>query len=346
MKVMPKKWTNEAIAKEAKKYETRNEFQKGNNSAYNAARSQGILDKVCKYMKPVYKNWSNAAIAKEAKKYQTRGEFKKGSDGAYQAARRRGIIEAVCSEMHRAGNRMLRFVYAYLYLDTMQAYVGITYNLTTRQRDHESANTRLGKLLRTGAEYEYVETTEVVDVDSAGLMEQDWLEYYQNQGFEMLNIAKTGGTGGGTAKWTPASIEKEAKKYQSRNEFKKGSDGAYQAARRLKIMDKVCSQMTAAYTSWDKDSIAKEAKKYQSRNEFQQGSYGAYQAAQRRGILDDVCKHMTPVYKRWDKDSIEKEAKKYQSRKAFEKGNTSAYQAALRLKIMDDVCKHMPKRRA
>jgi len=44
-------------------------------------------------------------------------------------------------------------------------------------------------------------------------------------------------------KWTVETIQKEADKYQTRKEFKKGSPNAYQAACNRKIMDNVCKHM-------------------------------------------------------------------------------------------------------
>lgn len=51
---MRTKWTYEMISEEAKKYETRWEFQKVNSGAYKAARKRGILDEVCAHMKYVH----------------------------------------------------------------------------------------------------------------------------------------------------------------------------------------------------------------------------------------------------------------------------------------------------
>lgn len=44
-------------------------------------------------------------------------------------------------------------------------------------------------------------------------------------------------------KWTEASVREEAKKYNTRKEFNKGNQSAYQAARKLEILDAVCAHM-------------------------------------------------------------------------------------------------------
>jgi hypothetical protein len=45
------KWTDKKLRKEALKYTTRAEFQKGSGAAYNAALKRGILDEICSHMK-------------------------------------------------------------------------------------------------------------------------------------------------------------------------------------------------------------------------------------------------------------------------------------------------------
>jgi len=142
-------------------------------------------------------------------------------------------------------------------------------------------------------------------------------------------------------KWTYEKIAEEAKKYEMRNCFKSGNESAYNAARRLGILDKVCSHMKHLHISWTYEMIGEEAKKYKTRNEFEKGSRGAYRAAKRRNILDEVCYHMTPVRISWTYEMIAEEAKKYQSRRKFYEGSRSAYNAASRRDILDDVCSHM-----
>ena len=43
-------WTKERCKEETLKYNTRSEFQKGSESAYQAARKNGWLDDICKHM--------------------------------------------------------------------------------------------------------------------------------------------------------------------------------------------------------------------------------------------------------------------------------------------------------
>ena len=78
------KWSYEKCYNEAKKYENRGEFRKGNLSAYNAAQRNKWLDDFFgeSGVKPYgYWNYDNCRI--EAKKYTSRSEFQRGCISAY-----------------------------------------------------------------------------------------------------------------------------------------------------------------------------------------------------------------------------------------------------------------------
>jgi hypothetical protein len=142
--------------------------------------------------------------------------------------------------------------------------------------------------------------------------------------------------------WTFERVHEETLNYKTRSVFQKGSPRAYDAARRLGIMDQVCSHMPKLILqSHTADSIAAEALKYETRYAFRKGSHNAYNAAQRRGIMDKVCAHMKPVQQSHTTESVAAEALKYETRKAFEKGSPGAHAAAQRLGIYEQVCAHM-----
>ena len=105
-------------------------------------------------------------------------------------------------------------------------------------------------------------------------------------------------------KWTDEAIAAEAAKYTTRRAFEKGSQAAYQAARRRGILDQVCAGMTAQRVSWTEELLFAEAAKYTTRKAFEKGSRAAYSAAQKRGILDQVCADMESGYCSTDNDVV------------------------------------------
>lgn len=90
-------WKNkENMMNEAKKYSTKEEFQKGNLTAFLAAYRYGYIDNMYwlvrqKQHKKGY--WTYDTIEKEAVKYNTKTEFFKGNQTAYRAALKLGIID-------------------------------------------------------------------------------------------------------------------------------------------------------------------------------------------------------------------------------------------------------------
>lgn len=140
--------------------------------------------------------------------------------------------------------------------------------------------------------------------------------------------------------WNYDILQKEALKYQSRQQFNKNNPRAYKAAYRKNLLDEICSHM-AGNIMWDKEMIYKEALKYDTRANFQKLSPKAYEAARKRKLLDDVCVHMLSMNNSWTHESLKTEALKYNSRKEFSNNNKKAYEAAYRKNILDEICTHM-----
>ena len=90
-------WKNrENMMKEAKKYTSKEEFQKGNLYAFLAAHKYGYIDEFFWMVKQKqHKNgyWTYENIEKEALKYNTKTEFFHGNQTAYRAALKLGIID-------------------------------------------------------------------------------------------------------------------------------------------------------------------------------------------------------------------------------------------------------------
>lgn len=90
-----RKWTESAVMKEARKYKTRSEFAKHNDSAYRAALRNNLLDKMdwFKSNKKPKGYWTFEHVALESKKYETKTDFQKGSYGAYKTALRNDWLD-------------------------------------------------------------------------------------------------------------------------------------------------------------------------------------------------------------------------------------------------------------
>ena len=86
----------ENMMNEAKKYKTKEEFKKGNLTAFFAAYRYGYIDEMTWLVKQKQhkKNyWTYENIKNEALRYNTKTEFSKGNNTAYKAALKLGIID-------------------------------------------------------------------------------------------------------------------------------------------------------------------------------------------------------------------------------------------------------------
>ena len=85
-------WTPDTLAVEALKYNTRKEFQKGNNSAYTVAKRIGVYDSICGHMEVKWVERTDAEIVAAASRFTSLQEFQEKARSFYTLANRRGMI--------------------------------------------------------------------------------------------------------------------------------------------------------------------------------------------------------------------------------------------------------------
>lgn len=107
-------------------------------------------------------------------------------------------------------------------------------------------------------------------------------------------------------KWTLDKCQNEARKYKTKQEFRKGNAGAYKYASDnglLKTFDWF-KEIRKPNGYWTRERCEKESRKYNSKKDFSKGCPAAHAAAERRGWLNDFS---WLVKKRFDieKDRID-----------------------------------------
>jgi len=331
-------WTKENCLQESLKYKTRVEFWKGSSGAYISSRKNGWLDEVCGHMvelnKP-YGHWNiKENCLQESLKYKTRTEFKR-SGSAYDASRKNGWLDEICGHMEVVGNLKMRGIYVFEFEDN-HAYVGLTYDFKRRYNEH--MNNIDGVVYKhieeTNLTPKFIQLTDYMDEELASKEETMWENKYKSNGWNILNIMKTGGLGG-FSKWDYDSCKKEALKYKTRNEFRKGSRGAYILSCKNGWLNDICGHMVELRKPngyWTKKNCLQESLKYKTRLEFQKGSSGAYDASWKNKWLDELCSHMVELKKpknHWGiKENCRKESSKYKTRSEFYKGSSGAHNSS------------------
>ena len=125
--------------------------------------------------------------------------------------------------------------------------------------------------------------------------------------------------------WFLENITKEALKYETRKDFCVNSGSTYNAARKLGILDKVCSHMKRKQVynkKYNLENITKEALKYNTKNEFRRKSNAYYSAMLRLDITDEVCSHMEVINRRWTNIDLFSEALKYDTKSEFRRNSS------------------------
>jgi len=140
----------------------------------------------------------------------------------------------------------------------------------------------------------------------------------------------------------------EAKKYTNKSDFQNGSGSAYNASKKWKWLDEVCSHMEGYKPKgyWTLENCHIEAKKFNTRCKFRIGSPSAYTIVCKYGWLDEVCSHMIDIVnpkEYWTKERCREIALKCKSRGEFNKKYYSAYNIARLNGWLDEICPHLPR---
>lgn len=241
-------WNKKRCEEEARKYKTKNDFQKINGSAYMAALKNNWLDEY-EWFENGYelagKNntvWTFEKCKEVALKYDNLTDFYEKSSNVYNITRKRGWLSnfdwLVRKENIHIGHR--DNVYAYVFSEYNSIYIGRTVNISIRDNRHHtderSTVNRFAKQNNT--------CIPKMTILESGLTLEDGLEkedYYVNKyrsdGWNVLNKAKTGKRSGAIGclnshKWNRKTCYEEAKKYNSRTQFCRENGSAYHVARK------------------------------------------------------------------------------------------------------------------
>ncbi len=345
---MAKKWNYDTCFELAKKCNSKGELKAANYQAYHVARINGWLDDYT-WFKAKYKPsgyWTRENCYNEAKKYKSSVDFRKNAAVAYMfATRNNWIADYTWLGKGVLSKKRIYVVYCYKDEDTNAVYVGLTNNLRQRHWQHCNGILKNGER-RYDIVYRYFQSIgkdvpqPVIKkgelyAKEAQQYEKQYLKQYKDDGFVVLNLAKAGSLGA-YGKWSKEMCYNEAKKYQTREEFKFGNNSAYNAARRNGWIDEYTWFLSPF--RWTKELCYEEAKKARSKSEFKRNSSAAYSNARTNGWLGDYTWfiELRKSNGYWNRKTCYEEAKKYKSRKEYEDKAGSAYNISLKKGWLND----------
>lgn len=97
-KLKKTKWTIQLLQEKSIKYDKRSQLKKNDTAAYRAAIKMGVLDQICKHMKPSF-HWNKNIVFKKAKLYNNKKEFIEQALDYYTWLDQRDLVKDACAHM-------------------------------------------------------------------------------------------------------------------------------------------------------------------------------------------------------------------------------------------------------
>lgn len=291
-----KKWDYENTYNEAKKYKSRSEFKKGKLWAYKSACFHKWLDDYFWMNKPVQPYTIEQCI-EIAKKCKSKKEYSEKCQACYKKAREMGFLNMFTWFKHpvitkQDPNAKIYWIYGYFDYDNKAVYIGLT-KCKSRDKQHRSFNHKTGYdsvmtyFLNVGKELPPQTIIEKgLTPSEAQKQEEYYVEYYQQNGWYIINKAKTGSLGSSGYKWYKETILKESKKYNTLREFSEGNVSCYAAAIRFDLL-KEMKWLKRERHFWTYEECYSEAIKYKFAVDFKNKNGAAYLASIRNGWYKD-----------------------------------------------------------
>ena len=180
-----------------------------------------------------------------------------------------------------------------------------------------------------------------LSVNGAKIKENEWSKTYENMGYHLLNVAKTGefssSIGGKSNKWTKDAVINESKKYDNKNDFRKNSSTAYACALKYKLLDEM-TWLKPKHIMWTDDMVINESKQYKTRNEFRLKCPCGYAYVRRNNLFNQMpWLEESKTGKKWNKENVLEIVKQYDSIKEFRDNYSYLYEIARKNKWLKDI---------
>ena len=301
------KWTYEACYELAKQCVSRSDFKKHNAQAYKVSRINGWLDDYTWFRSgfEIYYEtgikWTYENTKEESKKYTSRQEFCDNCVGGYTRALKQGWLDdftwlkpKLIKEAKSHGS--VYWVYGYFDFRNKVCYIGLSRDKARhwRHTQKDSKGKYDSAMSYFNDSYGYLPEPTIIEenltAEEAQNKEAYYVAFFNDKGYTILNIMKTGSLGSAIIKWDENSCFEEAKKYTTLSDFYTNSASTYKNAKENGWIDNY-TWLERNYVKrgfWQiHDNCLEEAKKYKTRKQFQIGNSSAYTSAIKHGWLDE-----------------------------------------------------------
>lgn len=243
----------------------------------------------------------------EGRKYQSLREFSVRNSAAYRFAVKNGWIDEIAQAydpkaIYASYEERIHLIYVYLFEEQNAVYIGRTVNLKHRDSAHRNGTNHTNGKKYFDSVYRFahdhgVEVPEPMVIESGLNAEESqeregyWVEYHKENGYEVINRARTGkgsSSLGARVIWTYEKCKETAASFSSKYEFKAAHVGAYNACIKNKwINDFFKTNKNKPKGYWDDfENCKKETEIFKTPREFRLAEPFGYNACRKNGWLD------------------------------------------------------------
>ena len=335
------KWTKPKVFEEARKYQSRSEFDAKCAGAYTVATKRGWIEQMSwmkeKWSHPTPK-WTKETVFEESKKYSTRREFEENASSAYSKALQHSWLDEMTWLVlkRKSWTKEEVFDESKKYNSRAAFSKGApgAYGIARREKwldempwlvVRTTYDSMKDSIFDEARKYYSIEEFKKGNPDFYAIaLKKRWLK-------EMIWLDPVR-----RLQLTKEEVFNLSKHYKSKASFYKGNRDVYYYAKKNGWLDEMTWFITP-HGKWTKEEVFEESRKYSSRKDFENGSRGAYNAARTNKWLDEMPWLVRIHHDIWTKEEIFEESKKYSSRKKFSEGNGTAYGIARRKKWLDEM---------
>lgn len=305
--------------------------------------------------------WNKEKCLEYAKKCTTKMEFRTKFPKAYSACWRYKWFDEIT--WFEPTNYSINYsckeyvIYSYEISILKSVYVGLTKNIKRRDKQHRNGSKHSNGTINYSSLYTFCYMNKVsipaykilnnnLDCKQCQVLEKEWIDYYKSNGWNIINIAPTGlnvSSIGSIPKWNYDMCYEEAKKYDSKTNFKHNSSGAYASACKngwindYIWLSKNLNNNTHKKNYWNYETCFEEAKKYNSKKEFEQKSETSFKVAVKNKWLNDYTWFVNPKKNRnyWNYETCFEASKQCKNKKEFSIKYNRAYKLSLQNKWLN-----------
>ncbi len=245
--------SNEELAAIASKYDVLREFREKDTVMYTIIHKRGLFNELCGHMKrEVPKGRSDKELADIASRYTIAKEFREKEPSVYAAIVDRGLTEKLCGHMQyevrkdMSDEMLAEIASRYDTLKDFRKCDGSAYTLIIRRGLYDKLCGHMEREVNYYTEEELAERAKKFK-HRIDFYNQDRKAYDSAHARGLLDkicahmerLVKPVGY------WTKERCQKEAKKYKTKEEFRKGNKSAHGAAQKNGWLDEICSHMEA-----------------------------------------------------------------------------------------------------